>query len=132
MPETYLEWNDAVAATIFRPEMAGRQVFLFVNNDLIEEIGGQGSVRRFVAAVEQGPPWVDDRLGLCQQALRTLEGWRARGCPFPPYIGYLALFVLALSVEGPFPRHAYYSRLRTLLGWRDVRPRAPRLVRADA
>jgi hypothetical protein len=125
MPETYLEWNDAVAAAIFRPEMAGRQVFLFVNNDLVEDLGGEGSVPRFVAAVEKGPPWVDHHLGLCQKALHTLGGWRARKCAFPPYVGYLALFVLALSVEGPFPTHAYYVRLRNLLGWTDTDAGAP-------
>lgn len=124
MPETYLEWNDALAASIFRPDMAGRQVFLFVNHDLVENLGGEGSIPRFVAAVEQGPPWVDNHMGLCQKAFHTFEGWRERGYTLPPYIGYLALFVLALSVEGPFPRHAYHSRLRTLLGMDDVRPRA--------
>src|SRR5690349_564033 len=125
MPETYLEWNDAVAARIFRPELAGRQVFLFVNNDLIEEIDGEGSVPRFVAAVEEGPPWVDDHLGLCQKAVRTMQGWRGRNREFPPYIGYLGLFVLALSVEGQFAAHAYYPRLRTLLGWSDVHGGTP-------
>ncbi|HEU6445184.1 MAG TPA: hypothetical protein VFL61_09020 [Gaiellaceae bacterium] len=125
MPEAYLAWNNAIAARIFRPEMAGRQVFLYVNDDLIEEIGGEGSVPAFVAAVEAGPPWVPAHLGLCQKALRTLEGWRERELEFPPYIGYLGLFVLAVGVDGPFAPHAYYPRLRTLLGWSDVDAGAP-------
>jgi hypothetical protein len=125
MLEAYLDWNDAIAARIFRPEMAGRQVFLYVNDDLIEEIGGEGSIPRFVSAVEHGPPWVPDHLGLCQKALRTLDGWRGRDLHFPPYIGYLGMFVLAVGVEGPFAAHAYYPRLRTLLGWPDVDAGAP-------
>jgi hypothetical protein len=125
MPDAYLDWNNAIAARIFRPEMAGRQVFLYVNDDLIEEIGGEGSIPRFVAAVEAGPPWVPGQLGLCQKALRTFEGWRDRELDFPPYIGYLGLFVLAVGVEGPFAPHAYYPRLRTLLSWPDVEAGAP-------
>lgn len=120
MPESYLDWNNAIAARIFRPEMAGRQVFLYVNDDLIEEIGGVGSVPEFVAAVETGPAWAPMNLGLCQKALRALEGWRDRDLEYPPYVGYLALFVLAVGVEGLFAAHAYYPRLRTLLGWPDV------------
>jgi hypothetical protein len=125
VPRGYLEWNDALASTIFRPEMAGREAFLFVDDDFINEIGGTGRVSDFVRAVEQGPPWVDDGLGLCQKALRALEGWRTRHLRFPPYIGYLGLFVLAVGVEGDFPAHAYYARLRTLLGWPDVHAGAP-------
>lgn len=125
MPEAYLDWNNAIAARIFRPEMAGRQVFLYVNDDLIEEIGGEGSIPSFVGAVERGAPWIPDHLGLCQKALRTLGGWRERDLDFPPYIGYLGLFVLAVGVEGPFAAHAYYPRLRTLLGWPDIDAGAP-------
>jgi hypothetical protein len=125
VPRQYLEWNDALAARIFRPEMAGREVFLFVNDDLIREIGGTGSVADFVRAVEEGPPWVDPDLGLCQKALRALDGWRERQLGVPPYVGYLGLFVLAVGVEGDFPAHAYYARLRTLLGWPDVHAGAP-------
>jgi hypothetical protein len=105
--------------------MAGRPVFLYVNDDLVEGIGGHGSIPRFVAAVEEGPPWVPHHLGLCQKALRALEGWRDRELEFPPYIAYLGLFVLAVGVEGPFAPHAYYPRLRTLLGWADVDAGAP-------
>ncbi|MFN0152838.1 MAG: hypothetical protein ACKVUT_00495 [Gaiella sp.] len=100
-------------------------MFLFVNDDLIEEIGGEGSVPDFVARVEQGPPWVGPDLGLCQKAVHSLDGWRERELDFPPYLGYLGLFVLAVGVQGAFAAHAYYSRLRTLLGWPDVESRAP-------
>jgi hypothetical protein len=124
-PLTYLDWNDALASSIFRPEMAGREVFMFVNDDLVEELGGAGSVPEFVAAVEQGPPWVDSRLGLCQRAAHALDGWRERGLRYPPYVGYLGLFVLAVGVEGEFAPHAYYARLKTLLGWEAVDPGAP-------
>lgn len=124
-PQTYLEWNDALASNIFRPEMAGREVFLFVNDDLIEQIGGAGSIGNFVSAVEQGAPWVEPHLRLCQKALRALKDWRGRGLRYPPYVGYLSLFVLAVGLEGDFASHSYYPRLRTLLGWSDVDAGAP-------
>jgi hypothetical protein len=114
-PRTYIEWNDALAASIFRQDMAGREVFLYVNDDLIEELGGTGSVPDFVAAVQEGPPGVSPNVGLCQKALRTFDRWRERELHYPPYIGYLGLFVLAVGLEGDFEAHAYYKRLRTLL-----------------
>ena len=35
---------------------------------------------------------------------------------YPPYVIYLGLFVLAAGLEGDFAPHAYYPRLRMLLG----------------
>src|SRR5262245_32758815 len=92
----YLEWNDRLASHFFNPEMAGRPVYLFVNNELISEIGASFTIPPgdFISAVKEGPAWVT-REGICQRALQSLEGWRGRNLPFPPYIAYLCLFVLA-------------------------------------
>lgn len=113
----YLSWSDRVASNFFRPEMAGRRVHLFVTEDLINEIGGLDrlGVPDFVEAVKTGPPGVKPR-GVCQMAVQTLRNWqRERSRDYPPYIGYLALFVLAAGIEGEFASHAYYPRLRKLL-----------------
>jgi hypothetical protein len=120
-----MEWNDAIAARIFRADMGGREIFLFVNEELIEEIGGAEGIADFVAAIKDGPPWVNPELGLCQMALHAFDGWRNRDCKYPPYIGYLGLFVLAVGTNGRFATHAYYPRLRSLLGWPDVDAGAP-------
>ena len=111
----FLEWNDAITTHFFRPEASGRTVYLYVTEDLIEHIGGAGTVHEFVAVMKGGPTW-STRQGLCQRALQSLEGWRNRSLEYPPYVGYLALFVLAAGIEGEFAPHAYYPRLRTLLG----------------
>jgi hypothetical protein len=111
----FLTWNDGIAAHFFRPEHAGRTIYLYVTEDVIEEVGGKGSLDDFVHAMKVGPVWAT-RQGLCQKALQAMQGWRARALPFPPYIGYLALFVLAAGKEGDFSQHAYYPRLRTILG----------------
>jgi hypothetical protein len=117
-PTNYLEWNDRLAAHFFNAEMAGRPVYLFANNELISEIGRPigGRVEDFVSAVKQGPPWVTHG-ELCQRALQALRGWRGKNRPFPPYVGYLCLFVLAAGAEGDFAPHAYYPRLRKILDY---------------
>ncbi len=115
---SYLDWNDGLAQHFFRPEVAGQSVWLYVTDDLIAQLGNRigGGVAEFVDAVKTGPEWVTAR-GLCQRALQTAEGWRDRELRYyPPYIGYLGLFVLAAGLEGDFAPHAYYPRLRTLLG----------------
>ena len=56
---TFLEWNDKLAAHFFRPEAAGRQVFLFVTEDLLDELGAETSDtwRSFISVVKAGHPW---------------------------------------------------------------------------
>jgi len=112
----FLRWNDLIAAHFFRPEMAGRRVFVFLTEDVLHEVsGGMLGVDDFVEAIKIGPPNVT-RSGLCQRALQLMQGWRQHNFTYPPYIAYLALFVLAAGKEGEFAAHAYYPRLRSLLG----------------
>ena len=113
----YLRWNDAIAAHFFNPDMAGRSVHLFVNGKLIADLEGEiGTVAgSFIDAVLEGPTWTA-RQGICQRALQACQGWRARRLQFPTYIAYLGLFVLAGGTDGDFEPHAYYPRLRDLLG----------------
>jgi len=121
---TYLEWNDRLAEHFFSTAKAGRKVHLFATHELIKKIGeawGDG-VPEFVAAVKTGPPWAH-RSGLCQRALEALADWRLKQLEQPPYIAYLALFVIAGGIEEDFPAHAYYPRLRKVLG-EEPEPRA--------
>lgn len=118
----YLAWNNAIGARFFNPDKAGTRVFLYVTTDVINQIGAasNSNLDDFTSAVKIGPPWVT-RHGLCQQALQALENWRTRECVYPPYLGCLAFFVLAGTVDVGFARHAYYPGLRHLLG-EEVRP----------
>ena len=113
----YVAWNDALAAHFFRPAAADQAVYLFVTEELVAELGRPlgGGVEAFVAAVRAGPPGVT-RAGHCQRALQIAANWRRTGRKYPPYIAYLALFVLAGGHEGEFAPHAYYPRLWDLLG----------------
>lgn len=119
----YFCWNDNIAAKFFNPEMAGRRVYLHVTKELIAAIGQDKgvSVPDFVKTVRRGPPWCS-AVSLCLRAKEAFSGWRKRKLPvelaFPPYIGFLGLFVLAagLGDQGEFAIQAYYPRLRKLLG----------------
>jgi hypothetical protein len=116
---TYLEWNDRLAAHFFRPEMAGRSVFLYVTQELLDELGAPANDtwRGFVSAVKTGHQWCRSSLhALCQKAQHCQETWRLHTFDYPPYIAYLGLFVLAAGKEGDFAPHAYYPRLWELLG----------------
>jgi hypothetical protein len=116
-PPGYLEWNDLLARHFFSEEKAGKEVLLYANESLIEELGRPygAALPEFVGAVLTGPPWVTTT-GICKKALQTLERWRQRGLVYPPYIAYLALFVIAAGREGDFVPHAYYPRLWDLVG----------------
>ena len=113
----YLRWNNAIAGHFFDADMAGRRVHLYVNSKLISDLESElGPIAgTFIDSVQQGPLWTT-RAGICQRALQACQGWRARGLDFPPYIAYLGLFVLAGGADGDFEPHAYYPRLRDLLG----------------
>lgn len=96
--------------------MAGREVLLYTNREIIVSVGeGLGDVSDFINVVKAGPSWAT-RSGLCQKALQAFEDWRNRGFKYPPYIAFLVLFVLAEDAEGDFAAHAYYPRLNRLLG----------------
>jgi len=112
----YLQWNDSIAKHFFNPENAGKEVLLYVNKDLIEELGqpyGCGQPD-FINAVKTGPRWTT-RTGFCQKALQTCLNWRTKGTEYPPYIAYLACFVLAAGTQMDVRSSAYYPRLNKIL-----------------
>lgn len=112
-----LTWNNSIAAHFFKPEMAGSTIHLYVTEKLITDIGQErgADFSDFIAAIKRGPTGVT-RQGLCVKALQSRDNWQQRELDYPPYIAYLALFVLAAGIEGDFATNSYYPRLRTLLG----------------
>jgi hypothetical protein len=115
----FLGWNDKLASHFFRPEAAGRQVFLFVTEELLDRLGAEtgDTWLNFVSTVKAGHPWrPPGNLGLCQKALHCFQTWRQQERQIPAYIAYLGLFVLAAGMEwDDLPRNAYYPRLRRLI-----------------
>jgi hypothetical protein len=112
----YQDWNNQIAAHFFHPDMAGKNVYLYVNQELISSIGQKDkvSLTDFINAIKTGrrAKWQSE--GLCKDALWSMK--KLTSDKYPSYIGYLALFVLAAGVDGEFATHAYYPRLRELLG----------------
>jgi hypothetical protein len=112
----YLQWNNLIAKHFFNSDNAGKEVLLYVDKDLIESLGqpfGCGQ-QDFINALNEGPGWTTHS-GFCQKALQTCEDWRARNLEFPPYIAYLACFVLATGEDMEVKESAYYPRLNKLL-----------------
>lgn len=115
----YLQWNDAIGRHFFNSDRSGRRVFLFITEDLLNEIGSAAGADKsdFLRVVKKGPPWnTRQGHGICQHALQAYEEWRDRKLEYPPYLCYLALFVWAGSIDVGFAKHAYYPSLRSLIG----------------
>ena len=98
--------------------MDSRIVHLYVTEELINDLGKEQKVdsQHFVKAVKKSVG--EMRGGLCQKALDNWDNWQYRQSRrgYPPYIGYLSLFVLAAGRETEdFSENAYYPRLRELL-----------------
>ena len=118
---TYLEWNNKIAGYFFKPENAGKRVWFSVEKGLIDRIAKEHNTdfNQFIESVKKGPEWVNrPKQGLCIKAHDAMKDWRERkDLEYPPYISYLALFVLAVhhGSNGDFSENAYYGRLRDLL-----------------
>ena len=112
----YQKWNDALAERFFNPDIAGRNVHLYVNQALIDEIEqAMPEADTFRVAVAGPPTDLPYCERVCQRALEAFTDWRDSGLLYPPYIGYLAFFVLAGDMSGDFAPHAYYPRLWELM-----------------
>ena len=129
--ETYLDWNDKIAKYFFNNNNANKKVFLSVEKELITEIAktDRKTFEDFIQAIKQGPNWFSDsNQKVAQRAYNTFKDWRNRNLTYPPYIAYLALFVLAVNYnnEGSaFHENAYYDRLRHILGESDASGQYP-------
>ncbi len=113
----YLEWNDLIACKFFNGDVAGREVLIYVNEETINQLREEqgAGIEDFIQCIKVGPDWAR-RGELCQKALQSYYGWRAKHLEYPPYIAYLAFFVLAATKGGDFDSRAYFPRLWELLG----------------
>jgi len=118
--DLYVEWNRVLGEYFFNENMAGREVLLYANFDLIEKLGSElGGKEGFIDALKTGPKGFRDN-DICIIAYKILQTWRFdRSADYPPYIAYLVLFVLAAYVDGDFDPNAYYPKLRFLLNIND-------------
>lgn len=116
---TYLDWNNQIAKHFFNPDKAGSRIWFSVERELIKDISktNNSSFEDFIIAVKKGPDWVHrDQQKVCIKAYYAFKKWNRRS-EYPPYIAYLALFVLAVNHGNSedFSENAYYGRLRAML-----------------
>ncbi|MBD3320972.1 MAG: hypothetical protein GF350_07770 [Chitinivibrionales bacterium] len=105
----YIEWNNLITKHFFNETKADKEVLLYVNDEVITSLGEPFNVGvdDFIESVKNGPHWTT-RAGFCQKALQACEDWRLRGLEYPPYVNYLAFFVLAAVTETDYAPHSYY------------------------
>ncbi len=112
----YDEWNNAIGRYFFNAQNCGKEVLLFVNDERLNEIGleDDATVADFISAVKKKAAIVSGG-NLCKRALQLYDDWREAKYEYPPYLAYLAFFVLATTAEGDFDPNAYYPRYWALL-----------------
>ena len=89
---SYSQWNDLIAKYYFNEEMAGREVLLFANSDLIESLGKphEADFSDFIRKLKNGPFYVPEHYkDIYQMAYKTYKYWKRNNSSYPPYIAYL-------------------------------------------
>ena len=118
---TYIEWNNQIAKRFFNEESAGTRVWFSAEKELIDEIARKNSVDfdHFIETVKKGPDWINrPNQTICGKASAVHDNWRSKkDLDYPPYIAYLALFVLAVNhgESDDFSENDYYGRLGDLV-----------------
>lgn len=115
----YFEWNELLAEHFFKDDKAYEDVIIYVNEDIISQIGtGRSSTQLdFINAIRAGP-FETQNEEICEDAFSLYQNWRTKfNSGFPPYIAYLSFFVLVAAKEDhDFAPHAYYPKMWRLLG----------------
>lgn len=123
----YKDWNDAIARFFFNENKSEKEVFLFITKNDISKIGksvglsGNSSdiFENYLQAIrndlEKAP-----RLPIINRPLHFYQQWNInynKEKKYPPYIGYLVLFILPLSSssEANYNSNNYYGRLNDFL-----------------
>jgi hypothetical protein len=128
----YLEWNNAIAEYFFKPENAGQDVYLYITKNDIVDIG-----RKYHDDKKDHIIWNDylnelryglhgvtncsyDIINNAKESLKLYKSWLKNNTQsidgirlfFPPYIAYLAFFVLPLiEIQGHYNANNYFDRL---------------------
>lgn len=115
---TFEEWNKLLYGHFFRAEYIGTRVYLSATEDLIVSLGGSNSITSLVEAVRRGPDChLKHSRGILSRARVLCFNWVKNGKPGkPPFLPYLAVFVLAANYESAEGHSGYHKRLRELIG----------------
>lgn len=129
----YLEWNNLIAQSLFNPQKAGEDVYLYLTPDEIIDLGHTNFEEetreevweQFVRKVRLGLPGSSQYPTIIDKALHAYEKWKAPGTnkkidgvemQYPPYIAYLVFLVLPLvNIDDTRNANNYYDRLDSFL-----------------
>ena len=113
----FREWNDAIAKELFNETKEGERVFLFCNSNFIDEIANNNNSSRqeFIDVLKEGEPGTTKSLSFIEKANRSLKNWEKNPeeYEYPPFIGYLAFFIMSDDDHGT---EAYWANVERLLG----------------
>ena len=120
---TYLEWNDKIAEYFFNPQKEGARGWFSVERELIDKISKENdaTLDDFIKIIKDGPEWINrPNQKICSKAHAVFQEWDKdrKKYQYPPYIAYLALFVLAVNHgdNEDFSEGNYYGPLSDLVG----------------
>lgn len=125
----YEDWNELLINHFFNSGMAGRRVYLYVTDELLDQLGkqdGLGDAADFRKAISKRHHWASAANSDCDGVVACIKEWRRQRNRLseddpdkhaPPYLAYLVFFALAAGkkAEG-FSANAYYPALNELLG----------------
>lgn len=119
----YSDWNNQIAKYFFNSSKARMRVWFSVEQEIINKIAKAKNVdpNDFIKAVKKGPDCIHrPKQTICSRASAIFQEWRKNkeNFEYPPYIAYLALFVLAVNHgdSDNFSEGDYYGRLRDMIG----------------
>lgn len=121
----YLDWNNEIASYFFKEENAEKEVYLLITKQQIIEIGKkcdlQGSNEEvfldYINAVKavKFPTMPSQQLNPIDAAVIYHLLWRKcpEEFPFPPFIGYLVLFIIPLFEKSlkKYRQNNFYDRV---------------------
>lgn len=114
--EDYFLWNNLLSRHFFNDDSYGEQIVLFVDSDLLnnigKELGGEDNFKLTFQNIHN-----KCRGGICSEILRLFKEWKKSKQEFPPYISTLGFFVYASTLKDPIgPRDSFHRKLRSALG----------------
>lgn len=136
---TYLQWNNLIGSHLFNEDMAGREVQLFVTKEDVVRLGqksGQFDGKSdsdiwedFIRAVRSGIPGEKRDNNFLEKIIfaygkatqKNLTSIANDPLTFPPYLAYLVLSVLPLTIgDLPLRANNYYDRIKAFFQENDL------------
>ena len=125
MNRNYETWNQVLAGYYFRPDRAGRPVYLSVDDEELEGLAPDAGVEKEQAAESLATAvrrefTSSSAFGLYAEFFKATREWRKGGAAGPPpYVALHALAALAgsrMASDGQVAGNNYYVRYNELIG----------------